>query len=69
MFFLVGANLDDSTADVLQRMIKEGHLLGSHSFGHAHLTWLGNHCELCVRMYEMPNTHLMTQVICVHRIF
>lgn len=36
IFFLVGANMDNGA--LLNRMINEGHILGSHSFSHAHLT-------------------------------
>ena len=34
-FFVVGANLDNGP--LLRHMLRDGHVLGSHTFGHAHL--------------------------------
>ena len=34
-FFVVGANLDNGA--LLRHMLRDGHVLGSHTFGHAHL--------------------------------
>ena len=35
-FFVVGVNVDN--ADLMRRMLHDGHVLGSHTFGHAHMT-------------------------------
>ena len=35
-FFMVGANIDNT--ELMQRMVREGHIAGSHTFGHAHMT-------------------------------
>jgi len=35
-FFMVGVNIDNS--ELMHRMIREGHIAGSHTFGHAHMT-------------------------------
>ena len=37
-FFMVGVNIDNSK--LMHRMISEGHIAGSHTFGHAHMTRL-----------------------------
>lgn len=35
-FFVVGVNVDN--AELMRRMLEDGHILGSHTFGHAHMT-------------------------------
>lgn len=35
-FFVVGVNVDNP--DLMRRMLQDGHILGSHTFGHAHMT-------------------------------
>ena len=42
-FFMVGANIDNPT--LMQRMLNDGHILGSHTWGHAHMTRL-NHKDM-----------------------
>ena len=37
-FFVVGVNVDNP--DLMHRMLQDGHVLGSHTFGHAHMTRL-----------------------------
>lgn len=39
-FFMLGALIDDTTRDIVRRMVAEGHELGNHSWDHASLVGL-----------------------------
>tara|TARA_A100001015_G_C14977403_1_gene707901 strand:- start:444 stop:1280 length:837 start_codon:yes stop_codon:yes gene_type:complete len=39
-FFMVGVNIDNRK--LMHRMLDEGHILGSHTWGHAHMTQLND---------------------------